>query len=90
MVEHVGLFIVVGCQDDIVYNMFQSLRCLRIATELEKGSTYSLALVVDVFFDRRCLPDLVVILSNVEVSTVMQSVLDHQVVVFQFQILEAA
>lgn len=60
---------------------------MRLAQAKPNKRTNRFALVVHILFDGRCFPDLVIILGNIQVGTLLQSMLDHQVVVFEFEIL---
>lgn len=51
-------------------------------------NSYRFALVIHIIFDRWCLPHFIIILGHIQVCALLQRVLNHQVIVFEFQVLK--
>jgi len=59
-------------KDQVVGNVFQS----------------GFSLVVDILLDGGGFPDLVIVFGNIKILSVVESVLNHHVIVLEFQVLE--
>jgi hypothetical protein len=88
-VKHVRLLVIVGRKNHVVDDMLQ---CLSVSSDLFSiiawEKTHRLALVVFIFLDCWGLPDFVVVLRGVEVRAVVQCMLNHEVVILEFQVLD--